>query len=119
MLKYICNSKPEGAVDAATKEVDEYVSNIRHDPDVLEGVMTVGDVIDREKKESFDLGMKQGIEQGIEQGKEAAVVSMIAKMLESGYSIESISPLVGKSVDEIKSLMNDRKTIMLSGLTDR
>ncbi|MCR5800975.1 MAG: Rpn family recombination-promoting nuclease/putative transposase [Lachnospiraceae bacterium] len=98
MLKYICNSKPEGVVDAATKEVDEYVSNIRHDPDVLEGVMTVGDVIDREKKESFDLGMKQGIDKG-----KAAI---IAQMLDNGKSVKEISEFIGIPEEDINSIID-------------
>ena len=96
MLKYICNSKPEGAVDAATKEVDEYVSNIRHDPDVLEGVMTVGDVIDREKKESFDLGMKQGIE--------SKLIDNVCKKLRKGKSIEQIADELEEDLNRIKAI---------------
>ncbi len=83
MLKYIQNSKAASAVDEATKELDEYVGNVRRDPEIRGDYMTFGDRIDWEKKMS--------LEEGIEKGK----LEMIAGMLSNGKTVEEIAEFCG------------------------
>lgn len=46
MLTYFQNSNSENAVDEATREIDSYVSKVKHLPEVEAGYMTLGDWID-------------------------------------------------------------------------
>ena len=87
MLKYIQNSKADSVVDEATKELDEYVGNVRRDPEIRGDYMTFGDRIDWEKK----MSLEEGIEQGIEQGK----IEIITGMLRKGKTVEEVSELCG------------------------
>ena len=52
MLNYIQNSGSVSAVDDATEELEGYVHKVKTDPEVRRSIMTFGDIIDREKKES-------------------------------------------------------------------
>ena len=52
MLSYIQNSNKNAAIDTATEELDGYVYKIKTDSAVRRSVMTFGDIIDREKKET-------------------------------------------------------------------
>ena len=91
MLKYIQNSKAASVVDEATKELDEYVGNVRRDPEIRGDYMTFGDRIDWEKKMSLEEGIEQGLKQGIEKGK----LEMIAGMLSNGKTVEEIAEFCG------------------------
>ncbi|MBR4542693.1 MAG: hypothetical protein IKO53_00635 [Lachnospiraceae bacterium] len=58
MLNYIQNSASVSAVDDATEELEGYVHKVKTDPEVRRSIMTFGDIIDREKRESFELATK-------------------------------------------------------------
>lgn len=96
MLTYIQDSRCENAVDESTKHVDSLVSRVKSAEEVRENYMTFGDVIDREKKESYEQGVEQGIEQGIDQ--------MIAQMFAKGRSAEEIAEFTGCSMDVITAV---------------
>jgi len=50
MLKYIRNSREISAVDEDTRAIDGFVQQVKTDPILRESYMTIGDVIDREKR---------------------------------------------------------------------
>lgn len=85
MLTYIQDSRHENVVDKTTEIVDSLVSRVKNAEEVRGSYMTFGDVIDREKKESFEagktegleLGEERGIEKGIQQGKQALLFELV------------------------------------------
>lgn len=52
MLNYIQNSNKNAAIDTATEELEGYVYKVKTDSEVRRSVMTFGDIIDREKRET-------------------------------------------------------------------
>ena len=99
MLKYIQDSKRGSAVDDATRELDEYVSNVRRDPEIRGNYMTFGDRIDLEKQMS--------LEEGIEQGK----VQIVENMLKKGKSSAEIADLCGLEVSSVLKIEENMKTL--------
>lgn len=99
MLKYIQDSKRGSAVDDATRELDEYVSNVRRDPEIRGNYMTFGDRIDWEKQMS--------LEEGIEQGK----VQIVENMLKKGKSSAEIADLCGLEVSSVLKIEENMKTL--------
>ena len=45
-------SDGSSAVDPATEELDAYVRKVKMDPEVRRGIMTFGDLIDRERRDA-------------------------------------------------------------------
>ena len=104
MLKYLQDSRQNSAVDEATRKLDEYVSNVRRDPEIRGNYMTFGDKIDYEKQ----ISLKQGIEQGIEQGKR----ELIESMLNNGKSVEQIVEFCGCSSDLVKKILDEMQALV-------
>ena len=52
MLHYMEKSDGSSAVDPATEELDAYVRKVKMDPEVRRGIMTFGDLIDRERRDA-------------------------------------------------------------------
>ena len=51
MLQFMQNSDALAAVDPPTKEMESYVRKVKMDPEVTRRLMTLGDLIDREREE--------------------------------------------------------------------
>ena len=51
MLQFMQNSDALAAVDPPTKEMESYVRKVKMDPEVRRRLMTLGDLIDREREE--------------------------------------------------------------------
>ena len=51
-------------------------------------------------------GINEGISQGIEQGKEETLINTIKSMLKKNISIEDISDITNKSIEDIKKIKN-------------
>ena len=52
MLHYIEKSDGSSVIDPATEELDAYVRKVKMDPEVRRGIMTFGDLIDRERRDA-------------------------------------------------------------------
>ena len=66
LLRYFIESNEENAVDSELKEIQNVVSDIKNDREVGERYMTLDDVINYEKRDSYIEGKKSGIEEGVE-----------------------------------------------------
>lgn len=64
MLKYIQNSREESVVDDATQTVSDYVNRVRKAPEISEGFMTFGELLDYEHKEGYEEGREEGRKEG-------------------------------------------------------
>lgn len=59
MLNYFQNSRKENVIDTATEEVDGIVEQVRSLPEVRNEYMTLGDIIDYERKEAAEEATEQ------------------------------------------------------------
>lgn len=59
MLNYFQNSRKENAIDKATEEINEIVEQVRSLPEVRNEYMTLGDIIDCERKEAEEETLKK------------------------------------------------------------
>lgn len=66
LLRYFIESNEENAVDSELKEIQNVVSGIKKDREVGERYMTLDDVINYEKRDSYIEGKKSGIEEGVD-----------------------------------------------------
>ena len=66
LLRYFIESNEETAVDSELKEIQNVVSGIKKDREVGERYMTLDDVINYEKRDSYIEGKKSGIEEGVD-----------------------------------------------------
>ncbi len=67
MLNYFQNSRKENVIDTATEEVDGIVEQVRRLPEVRNEYMTLGDIIDYERKEAAEEAAKEATEQANKQ----------------------------------------------------
>jgi len=104
-----------------------YCDDIKEIPDIVKGIMTyeernlIMEKLDKLTKEDLFMseeetlrwaewesntirndGRKKGLEQGHEQGREENIKMTIEKMLSKNFSLDDISDITGKSVEEIK-----------------
>ena len=66
LLHYLEDTKPENAVDEELREVQDIVGKVKHRKEVGAHYMTLQEIIDNEKKYSYEDGLEQGLEQGLE-----------------------------------------------------
>ena len=68
LLNYMKNSNEANAVDPELQEIHSVVSRIKSDEEAGEHYMTWEDVIEYEKRDSFEAGREEGLQAGIETG---------------------------------------------------
>ena len=66
LLRYLEETKPENAVDEELREVQDIVGKVKHRKDVGEHYMTLQEIIDNEKKYSYEDGKEIGRQEGLE-----------------------------------------------------
>ena len=81
------------------KEREEILSKVTMEGD-YEAI--VGSYLEMGLEQGISQGINQGISQGIEQNK----VEMIKSMLNKNMSLEDISDITGKTIEEIKEIQN-------------
>ena len=64
LLKYFMESNEANAVDSELEAIQHVVSDIKNDREVGERYMTLDDVINYEKRDSFNEGRKAGVTEG-------------------------------------------------------
>lgn len=86
LLRYFIESNEENAVDSELKEIQNVVSGIKKDREVGERYMTLDDVINYEKRDSYNEGVEEGKKAGIEEGVDK-FISACRKMKHSDDDI--------------------------------
>ena len=66
LLKYFARTQESNAVDDELKKLQSVVRDIKSNEEVGERYMTLDDVINYEKRDSYIEGKKSGIEEGVE-----------------------------------------------------
>ena len=107
LLRYFVDSDASNATDKELKEVHKIVTGIRSDATKGEKYMTLHDMIEFEKEESFDegvlvgeaRGMQAGIAQGIETGIMQSVVIYIDSLREFHIQEKDILDSVMRKFD--------------------
>jgi len=84
LLTYFEETTQENAVDAELEEIQRIVGNIKRSHEKEDRYMTLQEMIDHEKDDSYNAGVQQGIQQGIirtcqnlNQTKETAIESLM------------------------------------------
>ena len=103
MLKYIESTREENEVDAATKEIAEYVKRVKRAPEVEAGFMTLGDRMDLDNAKAREEGREEGIEVGREEERWSLLMSMVAK---GKILVEDAAEEIGISVEEFQKKMS-------------
>ena len=87
LLKYFVDSDASNATDKELKEVHKIVTGIRSDATKGEKYMTLHDMIEFEKEESFDEGYEEGVSvgeaRGIAQGIETGIMQSVVIYIDS------------------------------------
>lgn len=65
LLTYMENTTLSNAVDKELLELHEIISNVKSKEDVGERYMTLQEMIDYEKRDSYEDGLKDGLKNGI------------------------------------------------------
>ncbi len=84
LLKYFVDSDASNATDKELKEVHKIVTGIRSDATKGEKYMTLHDMIEFEKEESFDEGYDEGMSVGEARGIAQGIETGIARGIEAG-----------------------------------
>lgn len=121
-FNYLCYGK---AASAFTRNLDELMSRAKHNAQWRHQFMTWEQEVNISYHNGVDDGIKQGIKQGIEQGIERGIKQGIERGIEEGehknaietaknclkegLPLETISKLVGLSIEEIREIEKDNK----------
>ena len=94
LLNFMENSSEENATDSDLCKIQGILDVIRNNEEVGERYMTWEDVIEYEKRDSYEDGRKsgreEGREEGLEQGLEQGINALISTCRELGVSNEEI-----------------------------
>lgn len=76
LLQYFSDSKQGNVTDTDLEHLHSIVENTKHNQKVGKSYMTLQDMIDYEKKESFDEGVALGREEALKEGIYALISSL-------------------------------------------
>ncbi len=105
LFTYFEETTQDNAVDADLKEIQKIVGNIKHSRETEDRYMTLQEMIDHEKEDSYKAGMQQGIQgiirtcQKLKQTKENTVETLM----------QECEITRGEAKQYIKSLLAGRK----------
>ena len=103
LLQYFSESDTQNATDADLEHLHNIVENTKHNQEVGKRYMTLQDMIDYEKKESFEDGVALGREEGI-----LALISSLKDLNISAEQIlEQLMQKFSLSMEEAKAYLNE------------
>ena len=109
LLQYFSKSKTQNVTDTDLEHLHSIVENVKHNQKAGKRYMTLQDMINYEKKESFN----DGVTQGREEARIEGICAFISLAKEMNLSIEQISEqLVQKfslSTEEAKAYLDENK----------
>lgn len=83
LLRYFADSSEANATDEELKKVHRIVTDIRNDAERGERYMTLHDMIEYEKEESFDEGVLVGEARGVAQGVETGIMQSLDNSIQN------------------------------------
>ena len=109
LLQYFSKSKTQNVTDTDLEHLHSIVENVKHNQKAGKRYMTLQDMINYEKKESFN----DGVTQGREEARIEGICAFISLAKEMNLSTEQISEqLVQKfslSTEEAKAYLDENK----------
>ena len=116
MLHYMEKSDGSSAVDPATEELDNYVRKVKMDPEVRRGIMTLGDLLDRERRDATREAVKETTIENILELLEdvGSIPSDLSERLEEIQDIDCLKKLhkIAARVDSIDAFEEKMREII-------
>ena len=94
LLRYFIESNEENAVDSELEAIQHVVSDIKNDREVGERYMTLDDVINYEKRDSYNEGVEDGRKEGFINGRESGINGFISACRKMNHSDDDIINLL-------------------------
>ncbi len=107
LLQYFSSSKKANVTDAELEHLHSIVENAKHNQEVGKRYMTLQDMIDYEKKESFEDGVALGREEARNEGISALISSLKDLNIPSAQILEQLMQKFSLSKEEAKAYLND------------
>ena len=105
LLQYFSKSKTQNVTDTELEHLHSIVENVKHNQKAGKRYMTLQDMINYEKKESFNDGVAQGREEGI-----LAVISLAKEMnLSTEQILTQLMQKFALSTEEAKAYLDENK----------
>ena len=120
LLQYFSDSDTRNVTDTDLEHLHSIVENAKHNQEVGKRYMTLQDMIDYEKKESFEDGVALGREKGRAEGRNEArregILALISSLTELNISKEQIrEQLMQKfslTTKEAEAYLNENTNLM-------
>ena len=108
LLQYFSKSDTSNATDADLEHLHSIVENAKHKQEVGKRYMTLQDMIDYEKKESFEDGVAVGREEGM-----LAFISFAKELnLHAEQILEQLMQKFSLTMEEAKAYLNETTNLM-------
>ena len=93
-------SDGSSAVDPATEELDNYVRKVKMNPEVRRGIMTLGDLLDRERRDATREAVKENTIENILELLEdvGSIPSDLSDRLEDVQDIDCLKKLLNRCI---------------------
>ena len=105
LLQYFSKSKTQNVTDTELEHLHSIVENVKHNQKAGKRYMTLQDMINYEKKESFNDGVAQGREEGI-----LALISLAKEMnLSTEQILTQLMQKFSLSMEEAKTYLDENK----------
>ncbi len=112
LLQYFSKSDTSNATDADLEHLHSIVENTKHKQEVGKRYMTLQDMIDYEKKESFEDGVAVGREEGREEGMLAFIRFAKELNLHAEQILEQLMQKFSLTMEEAKAYLNETTNLM-------
>ncbi len=109
LLQYFSDSNTPNVTDTDLEHLHSIVENTKHNQKVGNRYMTLQDMIDYEKKESFDDGVALGREEGREEGRKEGIRLLIGSLKDLNIPSEQI---LEQLIQKFALSMDDAKTYL-------
>lgn len=109
LLQYFSDSNTPNVTDTDLEHLHSIVENTKHNQEVGNRYMTLQDMIDYEKKESFDDGVALGREEGRKEARKEGIRVLIGSLKDLNISSEQI---LEQLMQKFALSMDDAKTYL-------
>ena len=107
LLQYFSDSNTPNVTDTDLEHLHSIVENTKNNQEVGNRYMTLQDMIDYEKKESFDDGVALGREEGREEGIRVLIGSLKDLNIPSEQILEQLMQKFALSMDDAKNYLDE------------
>ncbi len=107
LLTYFEETTQDNAVDQELKEIQKIVGGIKESRETEDRYMTLQEIIDHEKDNSYTDGVRAGVQQGLQQGLQQGIILTYQKLNQTKEkTIEALMQECGITEDEAKEYIS-------------